>query len=115
MTRVVKKISINKPNHLGDQLLVWAKEYFTFAWLDSNNYPQDYSTFDKVLAVGVKSELMTDSKNAFSKLDRYQQHIKDYIFGYLTYDLKNDTENLSSKNSDHLAFPDLYFFQPLKI
>src|SRR5690606_32451593 len=39
----------------------------------------------------------------------------DWIFGYLSYDLKNDVENLKSNNSDGLDFPDLYFFQPKKI
>jgi para-aminobenzoate synthetase component 1 len=33
----------------------------------------------------------------------------------MTYDLKNDIEQLSSTNFDGLDFPDLYFFQPKKL
>ncbi len=32
--------------------------------------------------------------------------------GFLTYDLKNEVEKLSSSNIDQLHFPDLYFFVP---
>ena len=33
----------------------------------------------------------------------------------LSYDLKNDLEDLSSNNFDGLGFSDLFFFQPKKI
>jgi len=32
--------------------------------------------------------------------------------GFLTYDLKNEVEDLTSNNTDKLHFPDLYFFVP---
>ncbi len=41
--------------------------------------------------------------------------MNDWIFGYLSYDLKNDVEQLTSNNFDGLQFPELYFFQPKKI
>ncbi|MCH8330915.1 MAG: anthranilate synthase component I family protein [Bacteroidetes bacterium] len=34
------------------------------------------------------------------------------MFGYFSYDLKNDLENLSSENPDRLCFPNLHFFIP---
>src|SRR5690606_22122048 len=49
------------------------------------------------------------------KLNEYQATAKDWLFGYLSYDLKNDVENLTSNNVDGLHFPDLYFFQPKKL
>jgi len=115
MTRVVKKISLKQPDTISRQLLQWAQNQTTFAWFDSNNYSQRYSSFEKALAVGVKTKLESNYKNAFQKLDEYQQQTNDYIFGYLTYDLKNDTENLVSENADFLSFPDLFFFQALKV
>jgi len=33
----------------------------------------------------------------------------------MSYDLKNDTEHLTSQNQDQLNFPELYFIQPKKI
>ena len=53
--------------------------------------------------------------NAFQDLYQYQSQTKDWLFGYLSYDLKNDTEALHSNNFDGLDFPDLFFFQPKKL
>ena len=44
--------------------------------------------------------------------DFFTLHKGKYIFGYLTYDLKNEFENLSSKHQDHLDFPLLHFWVP---
>ena len=80
--------------------------------MDSNQYEQDYSNYDWILAVDAFTAVKTDYFNAFEDLKQYQQTSRDWIFGYLSYDLKNDTENLSSANFDGLGFPDLFFFQP---
>jgi para-aminobenzoate synthetase component 1 len=85
------------------------------AFLDSNSYPQKYSSFDCVLAVDAFTSIKTDYINAFEDLHQYQGQTKDWLFGYLSYDLKNDTEDLHSANFDGLEFPDLYFFQPKKL
>lgn len=67
------------------------------------------------MAVGVHTQLITKAQGAFNALEAYQQDTKDWLFGYLSYDLKNDVESLSSENFDGLHFPELYFFQPQKI
>lgn len=96
-------------------MLLWAQQFEIAVWLDSNNYDQKYSNFDAVLAIDAVSKIETSYKNAFSKLKKYQSEVKDFIFGYLSYDLKNDVENLNSSNFDGLHFPDLFFFQPKKL
>lgn len=97
------------------QLLLWAQQFKVAVWLDSNNYHQKHSSFDAVLAVDTFSYIESSHQNAFQQLKNYQTNVKDYIFGYLSYDLKNDVENLTTTNFDGLNFPDLYFFQPKKI
>ena len=97
------------------QLLLWAQQFKTAIWLDSNNYQQKYSSFDAVLAVDAFSKIECDYNNAFNKLKTFQTNTNDYIFGYLGYDLKNDVEKLESNNFDGLHFSDLYFFQPKKL
>lgn len=98
-----------------NHLLAWGQQYETIVHLDSNEYEQTYSSFDCVLAVEEFTSIKTDSFNAFESLKEYQSYTKDYLFGYLSYDLKNDTEHLKSQNFDGLSFPEMYFFQPQKI
>ncbi|SKB38857.1 para-aminobenzoate synthetase component 1 [Salegentibacter holothuriorum] len=107
--------TLEDPLKFKQQLLQWSMQFEEIAWLDSNNYQQDYGEFDALLAVGAFTAIKTDYHQAFAKLQEYQQTTKDWIFGYLSYDLKNDVERLSSENYDGLDFPDLYFFQPQKL
>lgn len=98
-----------------DNLLEWSRQYDEVAWLDSNGHKSKYSSFDGLLAVDGLTGISTDARHGFADLAEYQSKVNDWIFGYLSYDLKNDTEFLSSKNFDGLEFPELYFFQPKKI
>ena len=106
----ISNITLFKP-----QLLTWAQQFREVVFLDSNEYPQKYSSYDCILAVDAFTSITTDYHNAFEDLKQYQQTSKDWIFGYLSYDLKNDTEELNSSNFDGLQFPDLFFFQPKKL
>ena len=98
-----------------NQLLHWANQHREVVFLDSNAYNQKYSSYDAVLAVDAFTSIKTDYENAFQDLYQYQSQTKDWLFGYLSYDLKNDTEALQSNNFDGLDFPDLFFFQPKKL
>lgn len=84
-------------------------------WLDSNDYSQKHGEFDALLAVEAFTAIKTDYHQAFEQLQEYQQTTRDWIFGYLSYDLKNDVEMLRSENYDGLGFPDMYFFQPQRL
>ncbi|NKI27639.1 anthranilate synthase component I family protein [Arenibacter sp. 6A1] len=98
-----------------EALLQWGQQFEEIVWLDSNAHQNTYSSFDSVLAVDALTAVETDTHNAFEDLKTYQSNTKDWLFGYLSYDLKNDVEVLTSSNYDGLHFPSLYFFQPKKI
>lgn len=107
--------SISDPKLFKQQLLFWSEQFREIIYLDSNDYPQNYSSYDCVLAVDAFTSIKTDYHNAFEDLKQYQQNTKDWLFGYLSYDLKNDIEQLQSQNYDGLEFADLFFFQPKKL
>ena len=107
--------SISKPKLFKKQLLIWSQQFREITFMDSNDYPQEYSNYDCILAVDALTSIKTDTHNAFEDLKQYQQITKDWIFGYLSYDLKNDVEELYSNKYDGLDFPDLFFYQPKKI
>jgi para-aminobenzoate synthetase component 1 len=115
MQRTIRTFSVDNSQDFKQNLLFWAQQFETAIWLDSNNYKQQYASFDAALAVEEFTSIKTDYINAFEKLKEYQTITKDYIFGYISYDVKNDVENLTSNNFDGLDFADLYFFQPQKL
>ncbi len=113
--RSIQKYTIENPLEFKIQLIYWAQQFEEIVWLDSNNHTSQYSNYDAVLAVDAFTSVKTDYHSSFDTLKEYQEHTNDWIFGYLSYDLKNDTEALSSENHDELAFSDLFFFQPKKL
>jgi para-aminobenzoate synthetase component 1 len=115
MQRTIRTFSVDNSQEFKQNLLFWAQQFETAIWLDSNNYKQQYASFDTALAVEEFTSIKTDYLNAFEKLREYQTITKDYIFGYISYDVKNDVEDLTSNNFDGLDFADLYFFQPQKL
>jgi len=116
--RTSKCYTVGNPEQLKKQLLFWSQQFREIIFLDSNskhNTNQKYSSYDSILAVDAFTSIKTDYHNAFEDLKQYQQTTGDWIFGYMTYDLKNDVEALQSNNFDGLNFPDLFFFQPKKL
>jgi len=97
------------------QLLQWSQQFQEVVFLDSNEHNQNYTSYEAVLAVDAFTSIKTDYYNAFDELKHYQQQSKDWLFGYLSYDLKNSTEDLHSNKFDGVHFADLFFFQPKKL
>ncbi|QPH39619.1 anthranilate synthase component I family protein [Pedobacter endophyticus] len=92
--------------------LRWANQYDVCCFLDSNHYKDAYSAYDFILAVDVQAELKCANGNAFEHLKTFYELHKNWLFGFFSYDLKNQTEDLQSNNADYLNFPDLFFFVP---
>ena len=90
--RTHKTYKVANVQQFKQHLLNWSNQFEDIIWLDSNNYKQQYSNYDAVLAVDTFTSLQTDFHQAFDKLKDYQTTTNDWIFGYLSYDLKNDVE-----------------------
>lgn len=116
MRTIIQK-TIADVSEFKNQLLNWSNQFREVVVLDSNsNYNiQHYSSYDFVVAVDAFTSIKTDYYNSFQDLQQYQSQTKDWLFGFLSYDLKNDIEELKSNNFDGLNFPDLFFFQPKKL
>jgi len=113
--RTVISKPIANPAEFKKQLLLWANPNREVVFLDSNSYIQNYSNYDCILAVDAFTSMVTDFSKSFEDLHQYQSQTKDWLFGFLSYDLKNDIEDLESNNFDGLEFPDMFFFQPKKL
>jgi para-aminobenzoate synthetase component 1 len=115
--RIIKKYTVSLTEALKQNILCWSQQFEEVVWLDSNKEHnlQNKSNYKAILAVDAFTAIKTDYHQAFDQLEEYQSKTKDWLFGYLSYDLKNGVERLKSNNFDGLHFPDLYFFQPKKV
>ena len=85
------------------------RSFDSFVFLDNHSIGD--SKFDFLAAFNVKKVLI-HSFDPFDDLDIFIDSCNDWIFGYLTYDLKNKIETLFSDNVDYQQFPNLHFFVP---
>jgi para-aminobenzoate synthetase component 1 len=104
--------SIDNPTDFKKSFLSYFKEEEYLFYLESNDNNASHSSFSSLAAVGCLDQLTCKTGTAFLQLDRFQQEQQDWMFGFLGYDLKNELENLRSKNSDAAEFPDLHFVVP---
>lgn len=113
--RIKVSYTVSDIEKFRDSLLPWSRQFREVVWLEGNAHEDVYSSFDAMLAVDAATSICSDFRNAFRILKEYQSKVRDWLFGYLSYDLKNDVEQLNSNNPDGLDFPDIFFFQPRKI
>lgn len=104
--------SIPYTTNFYQKALQFAATFGVFCLTDGNNplfenYPQ--KPFQTILAVGIAKCEEKEAK--FSNLDEIA-NLKEWLFGYMGYDVKNQLEDLVSLNEDKLQFPELYFFVP---
>jgi para-aminobenzoate synthetase component 1 len=109
------QFEIIDPEDFKSRALQWGSAFDVCCVLDSNNFSDTYSKFDGLIAAGVKDELIAPVGSAFSQLAAFRATHKGWLTGFLSYDLKNEIENLTSANQDRLHFPALYFFEPLHL
>ena len=76
-----------------------------------SNIPRDYINYELIAGVGAKETVLSNN-NSFEKLYNFHSDKKDWLFGYFSYDLKNEIEQLTSKNYDNISADNLLFFIP---
>jgi para-aminobenzoate synthetase component 1 len=95
-----------------EKALKYASNFEVCCYLDSHQYQDKYGKHDCLIAFGKDNELTAPVGNAFSLLKTFVNQNKDWMFGLLTYDLKNEIEDIQLLRDDRLGFPDLFFFVP---
>lgn len=66
-----------------------------------------------ILAFGIVEQFVCVNDNSLSDVQLFIDKYKgSYIFGCLSYDLKNEIEKLSSSNYDGVEFPNVIFWKP---
>ena len=108
MKRFSKLYSLKNKDLFVKKVVNFSSNQTHFTLLNSNDSFDDY---ELIIAYGAKSFIQS-SKNSLQKIDKYISCVNDWVFGFLSYDLKNEIENLSDLNKDIFNLPNIYFYQP---
>lgn len=93
-------------------MLSWGNRFNICCFLDNNHYSLAGSRAEALLAADALETLESPAGSAFQKLRRFHDQKPGWLFGHLSYDLKNETEKLESRHFDGIGFADLSFFRP---
>jgi len=93
-------------------MLNWANRFNICCLLDNQQYDLPHHRYECLLAAGASHILSAAAGNAFDQLKHFYNTQRDWLFGHLGYDLKNELEPLHSRLPDQISFPDLFFFVP---
>jgi para-aminobenzoate synthetase component I len=94
------------------QMLNWVNQFNIFCFLDNQQYNFDKPNFECLVAAGCKKNISLQEGNAFEQLQLFAKANNQWLFGHFGYDLKNETEQLSSTHFDGIQFSDILFFVP---
>jgi para-aminobenzoate synthetase component I len=112
MTRTFRSFPINDFDSIKQQMLHWSNQFNVCCFLDNNRYDSPLHTSECLLGAGIQASANFDSGKALAGFGTFMEKHHDWIFGHLSYDLKNEIEGLKSSLPDHIGFPDLFFFVP---
>lgn len=95
------------------QALQWSKGFDTVCLFQSNGFQNQYSKIGNLLAIGAKDTFSANVGSVFTDLEKFKSRYPNTLIpGFLSYDLKNEIEDLQTNHPNPLGFPDAYFFIP---
>jgi para-aminobenzoate synthetase component 1 len=100
---------VEEPALWKKRLLHWASTFSHGVYLDSNGHPG--TQWECLVGAGAYDVLEAGAGTAFAQLEVFQKK-RDWLFGFFSYDVKNEVEALYSAHFDGIGLPDLGFFQP---
>ena len=92
-------------------MLNFIKKFSIFCFLDNHKYDFNKS-YECIAGAGVVYPVISGGINNLRDVDQVQRNAGDWVFGHVSYDVKNEIENLQSSNPDGIGFPDFFFFVP---
>lgn len=100
---VVEDISVFK-----QKVLNWLKQFNTFCFLDSSEYPGSY---DFMVAAGANACFQSSEAGALAAFQAFTERHPTWLFGHLGYELATTEKANHSVKADPLLFPDIFFFE----
>ena len=110
--RLYKKYELSDDSDFSNRLLAYLKDNNRVAFLNSNQLDKKYGSYDFLCGFDVVQEFIYDNHQSVPSFKRFVETTKDWMFGFLSYDFKNELENLISAHYDGIQMPLIHFFQP---
>ena len=109
------EFNLNNPKEFVKKIIFFTKEFPYTCLLDSNfsnyNVPEKYYQYDMICGLD-SIKILTAKDASINKLRAFHEKEKDWVFGFISYDLKDEIFNINSKNIDVYDNDNISFFIP---
>jgi para-aminobenzoate synthetase component 1 len=109
--RNIASFSVTNIENFKQKMLSWANRFNICCFLDNHQYSDTYHSYEWLLAADAAT-IFSPQKNVLQCLARFSDMHNDWLFGHISYELKNEIEQLTSSNEDCIEFPGIFLFQP---
>jgi len=92
-------------------MLNFLKKFGIFCFLDNHEYDFNKS-YECIAGAGFVNSVISNDITSLHDIELFQKQDRDWVFGHVSYDVKNEIEHLQSLNPDGIQFPDFLFFVP---
>ena len=90
-------------------MLNWANRFNIFCFLDNQEYSIKPQQYECLLAAGSCGYVCSDN---IQHVDNFLTNNPGWVFGHLSYELKNSIHHFQPGKEDKIGFPVFYFFVP---
>lgn len=105
--------AVNNFTELKAQLLIWANRFSSCSFLDNHQYASEYNMQECLVAAGVQEAFNLLPGSDIHSLQHFISANKGrWMFGHLSYDLKNAINDTHPPPADLSGFSSAYFFVP---
>lgn len=112
MRRIKQSFLIYNFQETKNQLLYWANQYGSCAFLDNQQYKSLHNSAECIVGVGAM-KVFSPVVNHQKELQAFIDDTNDWLFGHICYDYTNcKTAQLTSEKEDKICFESIYFYQP---
>ncbi len=111
IVKKIKEISSPDHEHLSRLSVELSRTFDQAILLNSNSYEDRYGKYELLSAFGVQRKIEVNS-GSFAALEAFRKETKGWCFGHLSYELKDELEELISSHEKRFGFPALSFFEP---
>lgn len=112
MKRVFRSFPIADLSVTKEQMLNWANRFNICSFLDNHQYQLQGHSYECLSGCGTVDVLHANAGDALYQLQQFLNKHNDWCFGHLGYDLKSETDQVTSTHTDYSGFADLSFFVP---
>ncbi len=111
MQRNIATFGITDIDTFKQQMLAWVNQFSICCFLDNHHYKQAYNGYECLAGAGA-SHVFAPTNNTIEQLKYFCEGHSDWLFGNLSYGLKNEIEGFVPSPPSDIQFPTVFLFQP---